>query len=125
MSNCKFGKNRRIRSNDRFKEIISQRICVRNDILVVFAAPNNQNISRTGISVGKKFGNAVVRNRLKRLLREVFRINLATIPSGYDFVLMYNAKLAPLTKSKNKLKFTEVDNSFNHALEKLNKRLNF
>ncbi len=49
---------------------------------------NSLDYSRLGISVGRKFGNAVKRNRAKRLVREFFRRNKHIIPKGYDFVFL-------------------------------------
>jgi ribonuclease P protein component len=42
--------------------------------------------TRLGVTVTKKVGNAVVRNRIKRLVREVFRLQRARLPAGLDLV---------------------------------------
>jgi RNase P protein component len=43
---------------------------------------------RLGLSVGKKLGGAVVRNRYKRVLREAFRLSQHELPEGYDYILI-------------------------------------
>ena len=55
--------------------------------LVVFARRNALGHARLGLSVGRKVGNAVVRNLVKRLLREAFRLHQRELPTGLDLVV--------------------------------------
>lgn len=55
--------------------------------LVLFAAPNGLPWSRLGITVSRKFGGAVARNRMKRRIREIFRTHRNALPSGLDLVV--------------------------------------
>ena len=48
---------------------------------------NRLGITRLGVTVSKKTGNAVKRNRVKRLIREFFRLNMSCFPQGYDIVI--------------------------------------
>ncbi len=54
---------------------------------VVFLRPNGLPQSRLGVTVTGRVGNAVLRNLLKRRVREVFRLNRAAIPGGWDIVI--------------------------------------
>ena len=56
--------------------------------LVVYAAPGPNAWSRLGLTVSRKVGCAVVRNRIKRRLREAFRLNKFKLPSGFDLVVI-------------------------------------
>jgi len=48
---------------------------------------NGTDSTRLGITVAKKVGNAAKRNRIKRLIREFFRLNKQRIPVGYDILI--------------------------------------
>ncbi|HYK88441.1 MAG TPA: ribonuclease P protein component [Acidobacteriota bacterium] len=59
---------------------------------VLFARENNLDHQRLGITVSRKVGGAVIRNRVKRLFREIFRKSSADLPDHFDLVV--NAKRA-------------------------------
>ena len=63
-----------------------------NGYLVLYARPNRLGINRVGITVGKKLGHAVVRNRVRRRLREVYRINEDKFTSGWDIVVVARSR---------------------------------
>jgi len=56
--------------------------------LLVFARPNDLGHPRLGLSVSRRVGNAVVRNAIKRRIREAFRLLMAEAPGGYDLVVV-------------------------------------
>tara|TARA_R110002049_G_scaffold285698_1_gene466742 strand:+ start:148816 stop:149175 length:360 start_codon:yes stop_codon:yes gene_type:complete len=83
-----FPKTRRVQHSREFTSILRRGTCVADGVLVLFAtALENGQPSRIGITIPKKTGNAVARNRWKRLVRESFRTQQESIPSGYSFVV--------------------------------------
>ena len=65
---------------------------VADGYLVLYARPNRLGINRVGITTGKKLGHAVVRNRIRRRLREVYRLNEDKFTSGWDIVVVARTK---------------------------------
>ena len=59
-----------------------------NGYLVLYARRNRTATNRVGVTVGKKLGHAVVRNRVRRRLREVYRLNSPALRQGYDLILV-------------------------------------
>lgn len=66
-------------AND-FQAILKGKLSRPSGPLVVYARPNTLDVHRLGLSVGRRVGNAVMRNRIKRRLREAFRHVQHTIP---------------------------------------------
>lgn len=88
MARLKFPRANRLSGEKQFARVFARRISSANKLIVVYAAPNGMKHSRLGLSVGRKLGTAVSRNRIKRLLREAFRLESAALPTGYDFVVV-------------------------------------
>lgn len=59
-----------------------------NGLLVLYARKNHLGVNRVGITVGKKLGCAVVRNRTRRRIREVYRLNEELFQPGWDIVIV-------------------------------------
>jgi ribonuclease P protein component len=89
-----FRKIQRLLGNEQFRAVLSHKCCVSNDLAKLYAAKNDAGFSRFGVSASKSCGNAVVRNRLKRLAREVFRLEQDNIPGGYDYLLIFSVKMS-------------------------------
>ena len=115
MKRLSFPKKKKLVSNVQFKAVLANGRRRSNGVLALYMARNNCEYSRLGVSVGKSKGNAVVRNRLKRLMREAFRQNQHQIPAGFDYVLMISprwAKKSNVEKSTKMPTFEEVEASF-------------
>ena len=63
-----------------------------NSYLVLYARKNRTDKNRVGITVSKKLGCAVVRNRVRRRLREVYRLNEQRFAPGWDIVVIARSR---------------------------------
>lgn len=83
-----FTRTMRLNSSARFKQIYEAGNSASKGAIKLFAATNELAKPRLGISIGRRVGTAPRRNRIKRLLREAFRLMQHDWPSGYDLVIV-------------------------------------
>lgn len=68
--------------------VFKEGITFASKYLVMYARPNRLGGNRLGLSISKKVGIAVTRNKIKRLLREAMRMLLEEYPLNYDFIII-------------------------------------
>jgi ribonuclease P protein component len=83
-----FPKSHRLGGKREFSMVFEAKTRESRGPLMVYAKPNELGHGRLGISISRKVGIAVRRNRIKRLLREAFRMMQHDLPAGYDLVVV-------------------------------------
>jgi ribonuclease P protein component len=104
----------RLRSKADIGRVFRQRRFLVNRDLIIKFLPNTKSNSRVAFLVGKKIvKSAVVRNRIKRRLREVARLNLTKIPTGFDLLVIAR------TVRLREINFGELTQSFLYLIKKI------
>lgn len=108
-------KSKRLAANSQFKAVLARKLRFADGLLIMYIAENDCKVVRLGIAVNKTVGSSVVRNRLKRLVREAFRQNQHDIPQGFDYLFMF----APSWKDKlsKSASFDEIVNNSHKRLK--------
>src|SRR5262245_1724734 len=75
----------RLRDSAAFTRLLKQGVRGSDGLISLWVLRNGLEYSRFGLIVGRKHGNAVCRNRVRRILREAFRLGRLRMPAGFDF----------------------------------------
>ena len=89
-----------LKKNFEFKRVYARGKSRITPAVVVYCRKNRSGESRLGITVSTKVGKAVVRNRIRRRLREIYRLRESAFLPGYDVVLVARVKAAFATYSQ-------------------------
>ena len=99
-----------LKNNRDFVNVYTSGRSYANKYLVIYTLKNNSDRNRLGISVSKKVGNSVVRHRLKRLIKESYRLHEKMFNSGLDIVVIARSGAADLG-------FYDVESALLHLLK--------
>ncbi|HEX2971161.1 MAG TPA: ribonuclease P protein component [Tepidisphaeraceae bacterium] len=113
----RFPKSHRLRSRVEFSAVFEAKVSDARGPLIMYALPNKLNHPRLGLVVGRRLGTATKRNRIKRLLREAFRLHQYDLPQGYDFVIVVRPHTELILAEYQKL-MTALTLRLHHAWEK-------
>lgn len=81
-----------LKLNKDFRRLYGRGQSLVSPVVVVYVMKNKLNINRLGITVNKKNGCAVLRNRVRRIIKEAYRKIEPNLKKGYDFVLVARGK---------------------------------
>ena len=81
-----------LKKNHEFRRLYSKGQSAVTPYLVVYRSKKKRKLSRVGFTVSTKLGKAVVRNRVRRRLREVYRLHLPELKSGLDVVIVARSR---------------------------------
>lgn len=90
-------KKGRLRKNSDFKYVYNKGKVFKNSLLVMYIIVNNEDYNKTGFSISKKVGKSVVRNKVRRKIKECYRLNSNRIKKGYNIVFISRVKAKDAT----------------------------
>ena len=96
-----------LRNSIQFSNVYKNGKSFANKYLIMYILENNSSLNRLGISVSKKVGNSVVRHRIKRLIKESYRLQENMFNSGLDIVVVARG-------SASSVSFKEMDSALIH-----------
>ncbi len=100
----------RLRSNMEFKKVYSGGKNYWNRNLVLYVKKNNIGNTRVGYSITKKIGNSVIRNKIRRRMKEIYRLNFKGIKSNYDLIFIPKRNVVNIS-------YKELESAMLHILK--------
>ncbi len=102
----------RLKKNEDFRRVYRKKRSMANRLLIIYILENKYEYNRVGFTVSKKVGKSVIRNRVKRLLRESYRLNEEKILQGYDIIFIAR-------NTASKASYKEIENAMMHLFRKM------
>ena len=102
----------RIKDKREFENIIKCGKIIKNAHFVIYYKERKVSFSRFGITLSKKFGNAVKRNKYRRILREIIRNNEKKFENTYDYIII-------MKKSGDSLDYLAIEHALLNLISKV------
>lgn len=103
-------KKYRLKKNMEFKKVYSVGKNHWNRNFVLYVKKNNLDETRVGFTITKKHGNAVIRNRIRRQMKEAYRLNFHNVKDGYDLVFIPKRNITNIS-------YKEIEGSMIHIMK--------
>ncbi|WP_090554570.1 ribonuclease P protein component [Natronincola ferrireducens] len=101
----------RLRKNEDFRKVYRQANSMANKLLILYIRKNDLEYTRAGFTVSKKVGKSVVRSKVKRKMRESYRLNDNKFIKGYDLVFIAR-------EGCKEASFQEIESALLHLMRK-------
>ena len=100
----------KLRNNMEFKKVYNGGKNYWNRNLVLYVRKNNMINSRVGYSITKKIGNSVVRNKVRRRMKEIYRLKFNNIKEGYDLIFIPKKNIVDIS-------YKELESAMLHIMK--------
>ena len=97
-----------IEKNSDFRRLYAKGKSAVNPYMVLYCRRNSLGVNRLGYTVSTKLGHAVVRNRVRRRLREIYRLNSPAMKKGFDIVVVARSRCVGARYAKMNAAFLEA-----------------
>ena len=101
-----------VKENGTFRRIYRKGVSAAAPCMVVYCQKNRRGESRLGVTVSTKLGGAVVRNRVRRRIREMYRLHKAEMLPGYDVIIVARSRAV-------KTAYRKMDGQYTALLKQL------
>ena len=109
-----FKRTQGLKKDSDFRKVYKHGKSFANRNLVMYMLDNKSDYTRVGISVSKKVGNAINRNKIRRRIKEAYRLNIdENVKNGYDIIFIARV-------SCNEAEYKDIDKAINHLVKKSN-----
>lgn len=106
-------KTKMLKKNYEFKSVLTKGKYYAGGLIDIVVLKNNLSINLLGLAISKKAGNSVKRNKIKRIIRENYRLLENEMKTGYSFVILWKKNA-----DFDKLSFSKIKNDFEKIYKK-------